>query len=326
MTEAYEALRPVMARYGAACTPREFYWAVNEAYHTVEAGQYDNLHETMFVGLEPIWRELFAHAASLPGKIRVLDIGAGTGLVGGFVEKYLAGRIASLTMLDPCAAMLERCRTKLGQLSCTCEFRQGDLSAVVNGERFDVVTINSVLHHIVDLQPFFARVQELITPLGWFLAAHDPRAEASSDPQFQVRTNQRRRARRNVWRGAWSRLSHLARHAAGRPYLSPLARETSELLLTQRTIRHPMTMASIYSVTDFHVPGQPDGFGRGISLAQMKNWLPSLTLVEGLTYQFYGVPWTSLSPSEQEQERQLWEARDQHGQLLASAWRKDVHP
>lgn len=326
MTDTYEALRPVMVRYGASCGAREFYWAVNHAYHTIEARQYDDLHETMFVGLHPIWQSLFTHAASLPEKLRILDIGAGTGLVGGFAQKYLPGRVASMTMLDPCEAMLEQCRAKAGKLSFPCEFRQGDLSAVRNTERFDVITVNSVLHHIVELPSFFSRVQTLLTPQGWLLTAQDPRAEASSDSHFLTRKKQRRGVPRNVCRGLLTRLVRLVLQAGGRPALSPLARETSNQLLAQKIIRRPMTMAAIYAVTDFHVPGQPDGIGKGLSLAQMKDWLSGLKLIDDFTYQYHGVPWTDLTAAEQEQEHRWWVARDKHGQLLASAWRRNLQP
>src|SRR5262249_15032709 len=114
--------------------------------------------------------------------------------------------------------------------------------------------------------------------------------------------------------------------AVGQPAGSPLARETSARLLQTCAIRQPLKMASIYAVTDFHVPGQPGKFGNGIALRDLGAWLPGLALVEQLTYQFHGVPWTSLTRAEQDQETQWLAARDKHGELVASAWRRDLHP
>jgi ubiquinone/menaquinone biosynthesis C-methylase UbiE len=320
-TDPYEALRPIMNRYGASCSARDFYWAVNQAYHTVEAQQYDELHEAMFLGLEPVWERLLARAATHPNaKLRVLDVGAGTGLVGGFLKVHLVDRVASLTMLDPCAAMLEQCRRRAELFSFPGEVRHGDIHALGDEERFEVITINSVLHHIVDLPGFFRCVRKLLTPRGWLLTAHDPRAEGTKDPELQARRRKARRARRHLGRSVWSRLTLLLRSAARRPAISPLAADTSDRLLAQGTIRQPMPMDSIYSVTDFHVPGQPGNVGKGIALEELKEWLPGVTLIEECTYQFHGIPWTNLTREEQQAEREWWATRDRHGELLASAW------
>jgi hypothetical protein len=135
-----------------------------------------------------------------------------------------------------------------------------------------------------------------------------------------------RASRRNLYQSAWMRFQQVVRRVVGRSSHSPLALETSNRLLEQQAIRRPMSMASIYAVTDFHVPGQPDNLGRGISLAQMKDWLGGVAFQADYTYQYHGVPWTSLNRVEQEQEEQWWTARDPHGELLASAWRRDLQP
>jgi ubiquinone/menaquinone biosynthesis C-methylase UbiE len=327
MIDPYEALRPLMNRYGATCSPRDFYWAVNQAYHTVEAHQYDKLHEAMFVGLEPVWHFLFSQAATHPSpKLRVLDVGAGTGLVGGFVEMHLASRVGSMTMLDPCEAMLGQCRRRAELFSFSCDFRHGDILELGPHEQFDLITVNSVLHHVVELPAFFARVRTLLAPQGWLLTAQDPRAQAASDSCLQARRKQWRQRHRRLARAVWSRCRQLVRRLLGPPHLSPLALETSHQLLQQQTIRQPMTMSSIYAVTDFHVPGQPGGLGKGLDLKAMAGWLPDFVLAASRTYQFHGVPWTGLGRGEQELESQWWAARDPHGELFASAWRRDLRP
>lgn len=325
--DPYEVLRPLMERHGASGKPREFYWAVNQAYHTVQARQYGEIHETMFLGLEPVWQKLFAHAATHPrAKLRVLDVGAGTGLVGMFAEMHLGERVASMTLLDPCAAMLEQARRGAELLSFPCAFHHGDLDSLEADASFDVITVNSVLHRVVDLPAFCRRAKTLLSPRGWLLTGQDPRAGAGSDSQFVARRKTWRQGRRGLGRSAWTRLGHLVRNVVGQPYLSPLAQETSSRLMEEGAIRRPLTMAEISVVTDFHVPGQPGGFGRGISVGQLRGWLEGMALVEDFTHQFHGVPWTSLKRAEQEQERKWWAAGDGHGELMASAWRRDLRP
>src|ERR1700736_4402614 len=78
---SYESLRPLMARFGAVGEPKAFYWAVNAAFHTAEAREYDSIHADMFDGLRPIWQRLTAALPSEPARLDILDVGAGTGLV-----------------------------------------------------------------------------------------------------------------------------------------------------------------------------------------------------------------------------------------------------
>jgi ubiquinone/menaquinone biosynthesis C-methylase UbiE len=322
--DLYEALRPLMRRYGATCSAQEFHWAVTQAYETAEAPRRDVQHESLFPGLEPVWHELLARAATHPKeKLRVLDVGAGTGLVGTFMEMHLPGRVASLTMLDPCAAMLEKCRRRAELFSFPCEYRQGDVGELAEEERFDVITINSVLHHTVELPAFFARVRTLLSPHGWFLAADDRRADAVDDLELRTRHQAWCAARRDFGQEGWARLCHFVRDTMGLPDHSPVAWETSNLLLERQIIRRPMPMASIVEVTNFNVPYGRGGVHRGISLAHMKEWLPGLSSVANYTYQHFGAPWSSLSRAEQEQEENWWAARDPHGELLASAWYRE---
>lgn len=86
----YEPLRPIMRAHGASCTPQEFYWAVNDAFHTVEAKTYDQIHAGMFGGSDPMWTRLLK-CVSGTGWV-VLDVGAGTGLVGEHLVRLAPGR------------------------------------------------------------------------------------------------------------------------------------------------------------------------------------------------------------------------------------------
>jgi 2-polyprenyl-3-methyl-5-hydroxy-6-metoxy-1,4-benzoquinol methylase len=322
--DPYEALRPLMNRYGATCSPREFYWAVNQAYEAVEAHQQEEL--AMFVGLEPIWDFLLGQAAGHSNpKLRVLEVGAGSGLIAGFVEMHLADRVTAMTLLAPCEATLDQCRRRADLLSFPCDFRHGDLLELGSQEQFDVIAVNSVLQRAADLPAFFARVSTLLSPRGWLLTAHDPRWLAESDEQLKARHRTWQKRHRQLGREIWARCCQAWQRLTGRPGLSPLALGTSHHLLQQRTIREPMSMASIHAVTEFHVPGRLDG-RRALAVGAMKEWLPGFTLVEVRSYQFYGVPWTALDREEQGREAQWWRQRDTHGEFFASAWRRDLQP
>jgi hypothetical protein len=91
-------------------------------------------------------------------------------------------------------------------------------------------------------------------------------------------------------------------------------------LLEQGVIRRPLDLQSVWAVTDFHVPGQPGGFGKGIDVESMKAWLAPMALVDTFTYEYQGFPWDKLTAEERELERELWTREDPHGALFGSVW------
>jgi predicted TPR repeat methyltransferase len=86
------------------------------------------------------------------GSTRVLEYGAGTGLV----SQALADSVGPITLADPSAGMREVMHSKVanGALPATTRIWDLDLSAgSVPDERFDLVVTVMTLHHIPDLAP-----------------------------------------------------------------------------------------------------------------------------------------------------------------------------
>lgn len=321
-SELYQPLASIGRRFGSVCSPREFYWAVNDAYHTAEAAQYDELHSDMFMSLEPVWRRALGHVPQSQ-KLRVLDVGAGTGLVGILLDRLVPNQIASLTLLDPCAAMLERSRQRAAQWRFRVDCVQGSIEAALEMEPFDVITVNSVLHHIVELEAFCGGVDRLLVHGGVLLTAQDPRSDAPGDPVLAERRVAAAARRAASWpKRCRSVIGRFGRKIFNRPHIAPLAMQCSLPLLQQGLITRPMDLNSIWAVTDFHVPDQPGSAGRGIARSDLQRWLPCFTLQDFSTYQFQGLPWSSLTQEERQQEDRWWRVRDPHGELFQSVWRK----
>jgi ubiquinone/menaquinone biosynthesis C-methylase UbiE len=322
---AYEALRPIMRRFGASCTPREFYWAVNRAYHTVESRQYDVLHAEMFLGLEPVWQRLTRWLPAQPQRLTVLDIGSGTGLVPEYLNRLCPNRIAKVTALDPCQAMLDEQKSKESRWAFAVERILGDTGALPPDAAFDVVTVNSVLHHIVELREFCSHVTRLLKPGGVLLTAQDAPASATSDPVLSSRMKEAQQ-KRKLRRLSPARLGHnvgaIWERLFGKPESRMLERGTNRPLLEQKLISRPMDVASIWAVTDFHIPGQVEEIGRGIAIDDLKQWLHPCSPLDTFTYQFWGIARVHLDEDEKRQEQAWFDGNDQHGGLFASAWRQ----
>ncbi len=312
----YEPLRQIMRRFGARCDPATFYWEVTKAYHAAESQVYDVLHEGLFTGCAPMWRRLLGHAGR--GPLGVIDVGAGTGAVGHYLARLAPDQVRALTVVDPSTAMLEQCRRKAAGWPFPVEFVEGDIQAV-SGRRADIVTASSVLHHVVDLAGFAAKLREVLPPGGLLLTMADPRAGSRDDPVL------RRRMAKARWRrpiASALELGAAVLGAVGRRPRTKLADATNASLLARGIVERPIDAATIYAVTDFHVPGQPGGLGLGFALDALRELFAELELVDSLTYEFHGIPWHRLRASERSMEETWFERKDAHGALFGSAWRR----
>lgn len=104
-------------------------------------------------------------AVALTGSTRLLEYGAGTGLV----SQELAPSVGPITLADPSAGMREVMRSKLatGTLPATARIWDLDLATgTVPDEHFDLVVTVMTLHHIPDLTPVFDGFARLLDDGG----------------------------------------------------------------------------------------------------------------------------------------------------------------
>ena len=325
-----------MNHFGAACSPKEFYWAVNDALHAAEATIYDDKHLSMFIEESCVWERLFSYLPEKPEQLLFLDVGCGTGLVGHFASLYCPERVKRMTLLDPSAGMLERVCEKAKCWPFETTVKHGDIYALNGSAQYDVVTINSVLHHVVELESFVKRVQASLKPGGLLLTGQDPRAlhKTRSDPILAGRRlrkktpfwNVRRRiAESNKWRKARWRIMRRVRRVLRRkiPH-TPLAMRASATLLENGIITVPMDQSSLYAVTDVHVPGHPMKTAKGIDEADLERWMPEMNLLATHTYRFHDADFVQLTEFQQEEERMWWRKSDAHGTTMALVFLKSA--
>ncbi len=101
----------------------------------------------------------------------VLDLGAGTGLLSGFVLARWPE--ARLTLVDGAPAMLAQARERLAEAGAAARFVVGDLADPLPGTGFDAVVSALAIHHLDDAgkQALFARVLDALRPGGIFVNA-----------------------------------------------------------------------------------------------------------------------------------------------------------
>lgn len=224
-------------------------------------------------------------------------------------------------MLDPNDAMLERARERSRAWpKFDLKFCKGDISAVTG--QFDLITVSSVFHHVPEIEDFSARINSLLKPGGILIQMQDPKADAHLDTVLADRRHAAQRSRKpSLYRRVRSRGGDVLRALGLRQSGDPVADPVNEILMGKGVIGRALPMATIWAITDFHVPGQPDGMGKGFTIPQLTEWL-NLKLLDTFTYEFQGKAWDELSPCEQAEEKAWFASRDNHGALFGSVWLK----
>lgn len=119
---------------------------------------------------------------------RVLDLGAGTGLLAAFVgARWPAAR---LTLLDVSGEMLERARPRLAQHAGDVAYRVVDFAEAALGGPYDAVVSALAIHHLdaAAKHALFGRVRDALEPAGVFVNADQILGETPAIDRFQHET------------------------------------------------------------------------------------------------------------------------------------------
>ena len=138
----------------------------------------------------------------LAGPLRILDLGAGTGLFSAIARERFPD--ATLHLADASAAMLDLARERLGRGGAESPvpvFSVADMSVAIPEGPWDAVISALAIHHLThaDKRALFGRVRGALRPGGWFINAEQV---AGPDPETDAR---------------YARLWHAQIRAAGVP-------------------------------------------------------------------------------------------------------------
>jgi cyclopropane fatty-acyl-phospholipid synthase-like methyltransferase len=103
-----------------------------------------------------------------PPQPRVLDLGAGTGLMAAMVLEELPA--ANLLLLDGSNAMLTEARARFAS-HASVRFALADMADAALGDGWDLVVSSLAIHHLDDAKKrqLFGRVQNALVPGGLFI-------------------------------------------------------------------------------------------------------------------------------------------------------------
>jgi tRNA (cmo5U34)-methyltransferase len=137
-----------------------------------DAGTYDEGRRRLVPCFDAFYgavAELVARTA--PAHPRLLDLGAGTGIVSAQVTARV--RPGALTLQDGSEAMLAQARKRFADFAPAPRFVVSDFRAAPPPGEFDVVMSALAIHHLedADKRALFARVHAALAPGGLFVNA-----------------------------------------------------------------------------------------------------------------------------------------------------------
>lgn len=150
---------------------------VNEVFHDVEKGAYDDRHPEIFIDEVSRWEKTGSEIlVDRQGKLTVLDIGSGSGFVPLRLAQFLKPGDKFICS-DLSANILNVCKEKLlGQgFKCDFDYIKVDGKGIpLPADSCDLITMNSVLHHIPDFRGFLGEINRLLKPGGLLIIGHEP--------------------------------------------------------------------------------------------------------------------------------------------------------
>ncbi len=150
---------------------------LNEYYHDLVGDEYENLHPEIFKDEGKRWHR--AGRIYLTGRrhpLRILDLGSGSG----FVPSRLTGFLEpedTFICSDISRKILEKCRQNMIEHapSCRMEFVKTDGRTIcLQNSSVDIITMNSFLHHVHDLQGLYSEVSRVLKSGGFVIVGHEP--------------------------------------------------------------------------------------------------------------------------------------------------------
>lgn len=145
--------------------------SIQQAFNAA-AADYDKLRRTLI----PCFDDFYKTAVEvIPGDrtapLKVLDLGAGTGLYSGMVQAVFPN--AEFTLLDLAVEMLEKAKSRFSQMGKSPRIVIGDYVEADLGSSYDLVISSLSLHHLSDpdKERLYQRIYDVLIPGGMFVNA-----------------------------------------------------------------------------------------------------------------------------------------------------------
>lgn len=136
------------------------------------AAEYDGLRRILI----PCFDDFYSTAVQVisferTAPLKILDLGAGTGLYSGMVQALFPN--AEFTLIDVALEMLEKAQTRFAGMGKFPKILIGDYAEADFGTSYDLITSALSIHHLSDADKakLYSRVYQALKPGGMFINA-----------------------------------------------------------------------------------------------------------------------------------------------------------
>ncbi|MBO2544289.1 methyltransferase domain-containing protein [Salegentibacter sp. BDJ18] len=318
-----------MKKKGCTLSAEKFQERVNVIFHDHEAAQYDQMHADMKNSLQEqinlLISDLFDHCSFSEKKLKVIDVGCGTGMSTEFLlNSRIEPYIENVTLLDTSKKMLELAGKKAKNWDVKYSVINAELHQI--SSKFDLVLICSVLHHIPELKKFLKMISEKLRTGGIFIHLQDPNGDYLNDRLYKERVKELQEQQKlksldkdftaYIPKSIKSRINRLL----GRKNYIDLI---NDQLLEEKVIKKRMSADEIWSVTDIHVETKNNTVDKGISLRFLQENLDDFSLISHRSYGFYGKLKYDLDDELRKMEEMYITERQLNGRNISGIWIKN---
>ena len=149
----------------------------NELYFNLVGGDYEHSTNEIIILEPPRWKAMMEGLIpAMPVKKRIiLDVGSGSGFVGTVLCPHLNEK-DEFICLDVSSKMLDECKLNLDSkgFNCKLAYKQYDGTRLpFENESVDIITLNSVLHHIFNHDVFLKEAGRALKKGGYLIIGHE---------------------------------------------------------------------------------------------------------------------------------------------------------
>jgi ubiquinone/menaquinone biosynthesis C-methylase UbiE len=152
---------------------------INELCHDLTKDQYQESHPEIFEQEKERWERIAKQFFDSTNPKTIVDVGTGTGFVPITTAKFL-GKEDTFICSDISGGILSVAMQNIAKQNFSCQFKFVKIESQVpfrlplETESIDMLTVNSVLHHIKETSAFLNELDRVLKSDGLLFIAHEP--------------------------------------------------------------------------------------------------------------------------------------------------------
>lgn len=242
---------------------------VNELFHDISKNDYDNKTNLDMLAKEADRWARAGNFLQYKKPVLLLDIGTGAGFVPLVICRFLKESDRFICS-DISQEMLKLAEKKLKKKKFRCKFRFLKLEKHIplRDNSIDIVTINSVLHHIPDTEYFLNEVDRVLKKDGIIIIGHEPNVRFARNKKLVyvnhlfslIFTPKQALKFISVKLGIFDILHQLSGFVNGKRRRliddrDIVAKNISEILKKENLIKRELSIGEIMSLVDYKTSG-----------------------------------------------------------------------